>query len=101
MDKVAKEFASVVRNRLHNNLKKIVLFGSRARGDHKKNSDYDILLLVKKRDKHSREIVLNASLEMLDKYDALFGTIMCNSVDWRRKKEFPIGLNIAKDGIDL
>ena len=44
VEKVINEFTSMVSNMLKENLKKIILYGSYARGDYRKNSDLDILL---------------------------------------------------------
>ena len=40
---------------------KVVLFGSRAKGTAKKDSDYDFIFVVKKKDKLSGEMMLQAS----------------------------------------
>ncbi|MFH1258813.1 MAG: nucleotidyltransferase domain-containing protein [Elusimicrobiota bacterium] len=90
MDKISKEFADIVRNKLKNRLKKIILFGSRSRGDYKEGSDYDILVVVDKREKDIQEIVLDASVEIMNKYYALIGYIVCDEKEWDKKKQFPI-----------
>jgi hypothetical protein len=45
-----------------------------------------------------QEVVLDASVEMLDKYSALIGSIDVTRRNGKSKQHFPIGLNIAKDG---
>lgn len=100
-DKISVEFAERVRNRLKNHLKKIILFGSHARGDFREGSDYDILIVVDKREKQFQEIVLDESVEIMNKYDALIGHIVCDEKEWEKKKKFPIGLNILDEGIEL
>jgi predicted nucleotidyltransferase len=82
-------------------LKKIILFGSHARGDYKDGSDYDILVIVDKKDKSSQGIILDACVEIMDKYYELIGCIVCDQDEWEMKKRFPIGLNILKEGIEL
>jgi predicted nucleotidyltransferase len=54
--RIDQEFARIVKKKLRNNLKKIILFGSHARGDYKDGSDYDILVIVDKKDKSSQGI---------------------------------------------
>jgi predicted nucleotidyltransferase len=54
--------------------KKIILFGSRARGDHSEDSDYDILLII---DKSFKRIDLISSL-----YSALRQTDLTKNVDF-------------------
>ncbi|MBI4378469.1 MAG: nucleotidyltransferase domain-containing protein, partial [Nitrospinae bacterium] len=58
-DKISVEFAGRVRSRLKNHLKKIILFGSRARGDSYEGSDYDILIVLDERKKVYENILLN------------------------------------------
>jgi len=99
--RIDQEFARIVKRKLKSNLKKIILFGSHARGDNKDSSDYDILVIVDKKDKSSQEIILDACVEIMDKYYELIGCIVCDEKEWEMKKRFPIGLNILKEGIEL
>ena len=101
MDEITQQFADSVRQRLREHLKKIILFGSRARGDADEDSDYDILVVVDRLDKKTKEQVLDAGVEIMDEYYALIGSIVCDEEDWERKKYFPIGLNILEEGIEL
>jgi len=47
-DEILKEQILLTLNRIGVSLKEIILFGSRARGDFDKHSDYDILLITEK-----------------------------------------------------
>jgi predicted nucleotidyltransferase len=98
---VSKEFVEILKRNLKNRLKKIILFGSYARGDSNKGSDYDMLVIVDKNDKVIQDIVLDACVEIMDKYSELIGSIVCDEKEWELKKRFPIGLNILKEGIEL
>lgn len=100
-DKISIEFAERVRNRLKNHLKKIILFGSRARGDFYEGSDYDILIVLDERKKLYETILLKIGVDFLNKYDILIGDIICDEKEWELKRRFPIGLNILKEGIEL
>lgn len=101
VDKISQEFANSVRRKLGNHVKEIILFGSRARGEFTEGSDYDILIIVDKRERQIQEMVLDESAEIMDKYDALIGYIVCDEDEWEKKKKFPIGLNILKEGIKI
>lgn len=101
VDEISVEFAERVRSRLKNHLKKIVLFGSRARGDFREGSDYDFLIIVDKRKKTDEETLLDIGVEFLNKYDVLIADIVCDKKEWEKKKRFPIGLNILKEGVEL
>lgn len=101
MDKISKEFADIVRKKLKNHLKEIILFGSRARGDFTEGSDYDFLIVVDKRRKTDEKMLQDVGVEFLNKYDALIADILCDETEWEKKKRFPIGLNILKEGVGL
>jgi predicted nucleotidyltransferase len=99
--RIDQEFAGIVKKRLKNNLKKIILFGSHARGDYNDSSDYDILVIVDKKNKSIQDIILDACVEIMDNYYELIGCIVCDEKEWEMKKRFPIGLNILKEGVEL
>lgn len=100
-DRISLEFANNVRKKLGNSVKQIILFGSRARGDFCEGSDYDILIVLDKREKDFQEMILDESVEIMNKYYALIGCIVCDEKEWERKKRFPLGLNILKEGFEL
>jgi uncharacterized protein len=101
MDAIAKQFAQLVRQKLSYHVKRIILFGSYARGDFTERSDRDILIVVDQRDKRTQELVLDVSVEIMNKYYTLVGSIVCDEQEWERKQYFPIGLNILKEGIEI
>ena len=43
IEKALNKFTKMINDVLKNNLKKIILYGSYARGDYRKNSDLDIM----------------------------------------------------------
>jgi predicted nucleotidyltransferase len=100
-DKISVEFAERVRSRLKSHLKKIILFGSHARGDFYEGSDYDFLIVLDERKKIYENILLNIGVDFLNKYDILIGDIVYDEKEWESRKRFPIGLNILKEGIEL
>lgn len=100
-DKISQEFANSVRKKLGNHVKEIILFGSHARGDFTEGSDYDFLIVVDKRRKTDENLLLDIGVEFLDKYEALIAEILCDEKEWEKKKRFPIGLNILKEGVWL
>ena len=46
IENIINEFTNNVKELLGNRVKKIILYGSYARGDYKKNSDIDIMILT-------------------------------------------------------
>lgn len=94
-------YASLVRKALGINLKKVVLFGSRARNEGTDESDFDIALVVNQRNPNVREKIIDAEIEMLNRYDVLFASLVYETHEWEREKDFPLGWNILKDGIEI
>lgn len=101
MDRITQQFVQLIREKLQDHLKKIIVFGSYARGDFTEKSDRDVLIIVDKRDQETQEVVLDASVEIMRRYYALVGSIVCDENEWESKKRFPLGLNILKEGIEL
>ncbi len=100
-DPVSHEYSTKVRATLGNRVKDIILFGSRARGDHKEYSDYDMLLIVDRRDKALRDIVVDIEAGILDTHERLVGSIVYESAEWEMKKNSPLGSTILREGICL
>jgi len=60
---VAREFASELAASLPLNLLRVSLFGSRARGDHRVRSDFDLMILLRDADRASRARIHAAAVE--------------------------------------
>lgn len=100
-DRVAVEYSERLRAALGNRIRDIILFGSRARGEQKKYSDYDFLIVVDRRDRLLLDVIVEIEVSILDEYERLIGSIVYESEEWERKKNFPLGMNICADGIPL
>ena len=98
---IAHEYSMTLRNRIGDNLLKTILFGSRARKDHEEYSDFDFLLIVKNRDSKIRDQVVDAEIEMLNKYDFLFSSLIYESHEWEKEQRYPFGWNVLRDGIEV
>ena len=101
MDTIVEQFSELLKNRLNNSLIKIILFGSRARGDFQGWSDYDFAVIVNNRNPEIEDIVDTISGELLTKHSKLIGPIIWDEKEWEFKKKTPIGINIIRDGVDL
>ena len=101
MDQIAREFGERVRQALGPHLKELILFGSRARGDARPDSDYDVLVVLDERTKALRETVLDVKFDLLTRYDALFGCLYRSADEWKRMEGFPLARNIVRDGVRL
>ncbi len=82
-------------------IERVVLFGSRARGDAKEDSDYDVALFLKDLEDSWHEIrrLVDIQIAMLEETDADIHTMPFRSGQWRDRT--PLMHEIRKDGIDL
>lgn len=101
IDLTVQEFTQNIRERLKGAVKQIILFGSRARGDMKQNSDYDFLIILEHKDEILREQILEIEAEMMNRYGTLFASIVCDLQQWEKEQGLPLAINIAKEGVIL
>jgi predicted nucleotidyltransferase len=98
-DKKLKNFIDQLRKRFGRNLKKIILFGSRARGDHSNESDYDLLLIFEKVTPEMKKYVDEIEDEMLFSQGALFSTFLFTPEELEEREFEPFIMNATKEGL--
>jgi predicted nucleotidyltransferase len=99
-DKKALYFSNRLRQKV-SGLRRVILFGSRARGDAQEGSYYDFAVILDKKNAKTIKAVRGAEVDFLDKYDTLSSSIIFNISEWEKHKNLPIGLNITRDGVLL
>ena len=72
-------------------VEKVILFGSRARGDYRPDSDYDILVVVKGRlDRRLKiELMTNIGSRLIDALGAPVDVVVVSEAQWRRYHAHP------------
>lgn len=100
-DPVVAAFSKEVRRRMGVHLRQLRLFGSRARGDAKKESDYDMLVIVDHRTPEIRSIILDIEVSMLDQYEAFVSSVLRDEHEWQLAQDFPLAQNINREGVSL
>ena len=88
-----------IRARLGEHLRRIILFGSRARGDAKPDSDYDLLVVVDKVDRNVKEAIDDIAGEMLYQFGAVVSAFPTSEEVTKSRKYSPLLINVAKDGV--
>jgi predicted nucleotidyltransferase len=81
----------------------VILFGSKARGDSKKDSDWDVLILTDYSDSYTIEDSFRDTLFDLElETGETFSIFVYNKKDWNtRHKVTPLYRNIKKEGVRL
>ena len=101
IDDKVKFYSKRLQQKLGNNLKDLILFGSRARGDFREGSDYDFIIIVSTKDKKVCDEVTDIAVEFLNKYDEINANIVYDINEWKRQQTFPLGMNVQREGIHI
>ena len=100
---IASEFADTLKSVWGDKIKKMVLFGSRAKGTFLKNSDYDIAIVLEERDSQMIDQIYDYVLDFLLKYEVDISLKIYSEDDYKRKSalQTPFLREIEKTGITL
>lgn len=83
---------------------RIILYGSKARGDFDKESDIDLLILVEQKiNTKLEEEIYHITYDIELKYDVVFGEIIENKEFWETPlaNTMPLHWNINREGIAI
>ena len=94
-------FVQEIRQSLIENLKHIILFGSRARGDNSSDADYDCLIVVDNITPYIKDTVDEISGNTLYKYNAVFSAFVISEEKYHNQIFNPLLINIRREGISL
>lgn len=100
-DKVLDYFLEEIRDRLGGHLKRVILFGSRARGDETSQSDYDCLVVVDEVSPRINDMIDEVAGDALYRYGAVFSAFPVPEQKFAQRKYDPFLMNVAREGIDL
>lgn len=98
---ILKQFKDILQQTLGDRLVELRLFGSYARGDADEGSDFDVLVIVDRRTDDVREMVLDADVEMMNRYEKLFAALIYDEYEWQKARSFPHAWNIEREGVVL
>jgi len=84
-------------------LDKVILFGSRARGDEKPYSDYDILIVAPEKERGLIDALYDATMEVLYETHRLISLKIYRRADFERLAAIrtPFMRNVLRDGVPL
>jgi len=94
---IAQEFANKINNKY---IKRIVLFGSVARGEDNDDSDIDILIISDNRELIEDKIS-DEKYEILDNYRELISAHIITQKHYESTKDYSFLTNIRREGIIL
>jgi len=100
-DKILKLFLREMQEKLGAQLKQIILFGSRARGDFVPDSDYDCLAIVDEPVSNVKDTIDQIAGDLLFEYNAVLSVFPVSEEAYRRQTYNPLFMNVRQEGIEL
>ena len=101
-DTVLTKYRTAIRELFGARIERIVLYGSRARGDAEPDSDYDIAVFLsdlQNRFQEGRQVA-DVELCIMDDTDAIVHTLLFPAGYWQDRSS-PLMSEIRNDGLDL
>ena len=97
--KAINEYENLLLEKFPNRIRKIILFGSKARGGSNRNSDLDLLIVLKRNDRQVEKEIACLTHEPIAKYLVLLSPIVVKEDFFREWS--PLLEHVKKDGITL
>lgn len=94
-------FIRELRDYFKERLGKIIIFGSRARGDYSEESDYDCLIILKRIKPDDGKFLNNIEAKMLLSKYTLFSTFLFTEEGLKKRRYEPFLINAQKEGVSI
>ncbi len=101
--KVVQSFIEELRNKMGDEILKILLFGSKARGDFNRESDIDIFVLVREKTQNIRDKVGDITADYVFDYDIPLSPVLYDLDEYNQNKKLGSFFfeNVEKEGVPL
>lgn len=101
--KVIKSFVEKLRENIGDEILKIMLFGSKARGDFSRDSDIDIFVLVKEKNQELRDKIGDITADYIYDYDIPLSPVLYDIDEYNQNSKLGSFFfeNVEKEGISL
>ncbi len=100
-EKALKEFIQSIKTKHGTKIDRIILFGSYARGDYRKESDIDVLVIWKGDEVEGWNSLEREAVEVLFKYGSFISLkiISPNEYSVMKEMDFPFIRNVSAEGV--
>ena len=98
-----RQFKAILKDRFGPEIKSVLLFGSKARGDSHRDSDIDVLVITRLENWELKEDIGRIATHILLDYAVYLSVKVLSNMTYRRlmKLRSPFLKNVAKEGISL
>ena len=83
------EFKEKLSQKLAGEVLELKLFGSKVRGDSHKESDIDVLVVLKRKTKKNEDFILELTTDLLLKYGVLISPIIFSKREYNYQRRLP------------
>lgn len=98
-DPVISAFKERLLERFSRNVRKVLLYGSRARGDFEAESDYDILVLVDRAGKDLEEQISTLAWDVGFEHPVSLSVLVFEEALFEADRYEPLFINVRREGI--
>ena len=100
-DPVILAFKKRLLERFSIDIRKVLLYGSRARGDFEQESDYDVIVLVDKADKTLEEQICNTAWDFGFERHVSISVLVFEQTQLETDLYEPLFINVRREGVAL
>jgi len=96
-----QEFVQYLQLHFAKQVKRMALFGSKARGDSGRDSDIDVLIILASEDRPLRREILRQAARFSLKYDVLLSPRVIGVERWEQMQGFSLYQNVQREATGL
>ena len=100
-DPVLRDFLAATREAVGKDPVEVLLFGSRARGDHDPTSDYDLLIVYDEVTREMKRLIRHVRSLVGIRHTAVISTFAIGAIDVQTMSREPFVVNARREGVRL
>jgi len=96
-------YLEILRQEYKDQISKVILFGSLARGESDPESDIDLLIVITNGDQKLKDEISMACFDIILETNVILSPLVMDreTYEWHKNYRDPLYNNIQKDGLDL
>jgi len=96
-----QELVAYLQKTIPNKIEILALFGSKAQGDSKQESDIDVLVILSREDRELRREILKQAARFSLEYDVLLSPRVIGAERWEKMRGFSLYQNVQRNAACL
>ena len=97
-EEILKQFKAEVKKLFGERLDRVVLFGSRSRGNADPDSDFDLLVTAESLDEADQKRVFDIAADLSLEYGTVLAVLVVPTTDFREDRYFYLYENLQREG---